>query len=649
MSARHLVRIAGVPRLTMPERAFLRLLTLPMRGFEYHFKNLWSKVTFRLLPWHPGNPRTFIARLRQLTDLTGKPPVAGFFPKEMREVMPMLPALTWNDVVPPRHRLDLLGHAYDDAWRMSHTLQARTRGESHFLLHELAYLSYTLRMTKATLQADATGTLVVLSPYPLPQAVTGEVHDHPMLFAKRRGYRVCRAMLRTFLACGFKALLRRVYRRFGLERASESMRRTFTYSLPLHDPEYRKGPKRLYVLLTDGAPLINTRSCLKLCHGLQEAGIDHTVLSNNATAVAMLRETGVDAHQIACTPCGWRGIIDHLCGLATHHAFDDYRRALPADDFKHHVLDVCLQHADTWSAICSTFRREIQRAFEAAPPAAFITLGESHLMNMVAQDVARPWNPTWFAWNHILTFPIPGNLFFPADRHLFYGQQGVDTYLAAGGDPAHATIVGSPTYDSSVDRDPAKDRDETRRALPAWDGVRPLVVIGTENREGQDYEVAPTMESLAAVDGITVVIKLHPEDSMEHYTAMARRVDPAGEKVLVVGRCDLDALLHTAEALVTMYSNIIVNAASVGTPTIVYDFRDTPRLAFDAEGVSLFADTPEKVASHVRRLLEDATFRTQTVEAATRNITRFIGPGDGQSVRRVVGILRDHLAGTGEA
>lgn len=649
MTRKHLVRIAGVPRLTMPERCLVSLLALPLTDVDHHFKNFWSKVTFRLLPWHPGNPRTFIALLRHLTAWTGKEPVTGFFPKEMREVMPMLPARTWNDVVPPRQRLALLDHAYGDAERIAHTLQARTRGESHFLLHELAYHSYTLRMTRATLQADETGALVVLSPYPIPEAVTGEVHDHSMLFARRRGYRVCRAMLRTFLACGFKELLRTVYRHRGLERASESMRRTFTYSLPLRDPVFRKGPKRLYVLLTDGAPLINTRSCLKLCRGLQEAGIDHTVLSNNATAVAMLRETGVDAHQIACTPSGLRGMADHLCGLPTHRAFDDYRRVLPDDDFKHHVLDACLQHADTWSAICSTFRRELQRAFEAAPPAAFITLGESHLMNMVAQDVGRPWKPTWFAWNHILTFPIPGNLFFPADRHLFYGQQGVDTYLAAGGDPAHATIVGSPTYDSSVARDAARDRDEARHILPAWDGVRPLVVIGTENREGQDYEVAPTMKALAALDGITVVVKLHPEDSMEHYTGLARRADPAGRKVLVVGRCDLDALLHTAAVLVTMYSNIIVNAASVGTPTIVYDFRDTPRLAFDAEGVSLLATTPEQVAGHVRRLLEDAAFRTQTVEAATRNITRFIGPGDGQSVQRVVGILRAHLAGSGDA
>lgn len=649
MKTRHLVRIASAPKPTRPERAFFLLASLPLRRLGQGLQALWCRIVYSILPLHPGNPQHLSRILHASAGRGDLPPVSGAFPKELRDSIPMLPQRTWNDVIPPRRRLEALGKAYDDAWGIARTLQYRTRRESLHLLHEFASIAYMLRMTQLALADDTTDMLVVHTRFPFPEEVTGKVHDHALFYATKRRFTQPRGVVKNGLSCLMKAALRLQYRHRNLVGADTSLRRLFTYSLPLHDPEYRTGPKRLYVLLTDGAPLINTRSCLKLCHGLQEAGIDHTVLSNNATAVAMLRETGVDAHQIACTPCGWKGITDHLCGLATHRAFDDYRRALPADDFKHHVLDVCLQHADTWSAICSTFRRELQRAFEAAPPAAFITLGESHLMNMVAQDVARPWNPTWFAWNHILTFPIPGNLFFPADRHLFYGQQGVDTYLAAGGDPVHATIVGSPTYDSSVDRDPAKDRDETRRALPAWDGVRPLVVIGTENREGQDYEVAPTMQSLAAVDGITVVIKLHPEDSMEHYTAMARRVDPAGEKVLVVGRCDLDALLHTAEALVTMYSNIIVNAASVGTPTIVYDFRDTPRLAFDAEGVSLFADTPEKVASHVRRLLEDATFRTQTIEAATRNIARFIGPGDGQSVRRVVGILRDHLAGTGEA
>lgn len=549
----------------------------------------------------------------------------------------------------PRVHIDALNESYKEAVEIGRLLEKSTNGESNYFIHDLATHSYFIRMS---LISNIVATPCHDNSHGwefLYNAARAEPDFH---LPRAKNY-LTTLFFRCFIKHSWKSIaksiIRVAYGHASLGSLPKIFHRLFKYYLPRKQASFRRGGARLYVLLSDGPSLINTRSCLQLCSGLRCSDVDFTVLSNNALAVEKLLTLGIDAHQIAQTPSGTLGAFDIARCYKNYSVYKGYHDCLPAKDLRRYILANILDKIILWSAMSNTLQRELKRAFEAAPPAAFITLGESHLMSMVAQDVARPWTPTWFGWNHILICPLPGNLFFPADRHLFYGQQGLDTYIAAGGNPAHATIVGSPTYDSSVDRDAEKDRDETRRALPAWDGISPLVVIGTENREGQDYEVAPTMEALAALTGVTIVLKLHPEDSAEHYTDMARRVDPTGRKVFVVGCCDLDALLHTAVVLVTMYSNILVNAASVSTPTIVYDFRDTPRLAFDVEGVSLLATTPEQVVSQVRRLLEDTEFKRRTVETATRNITRFIGPGDGQSVRRVVSILRGHLAMTRDA
>lgn len=230
----------------------------------------------------------------------------------------------------------------------------------------------------------------------------------------------------------------------------------------------------------------------------------------------------------------------------------------------------------------------------------------------------------------------PDCRFFPADRHLVYGDQIANQMIGSGVPPDRVRSVGSVTFDNALGRDAEADRKLVRkRILPLWQEGMKLVIVGTEALPRPLEEIEPALQALLQLAQVYVAIKVHPADSIEFYQEVARR-HGSRQRIEVVGKCDLDALLNSADLLICVLSNIIVTAAQLGTPTLVCDFADKRRpLDFVKAGLCLGCFDRQELAEMVRALLSDSPQRKTALEMMGAGLRAFNGPNDGLSHIRV--------------
>lgn len=226
--------------------------------------------------------------------------------------------------------------------------------------------------------------------------------------------------------------------------------------------------------------------------------------------------------------------------------------------------------------------------------------------------------------------------YFPAERHLVYGDQLRDKMIGLGFDAGTVETVGSCNFDKALTRDRDADRAYVRsNLLHGREPRESLAVVATEALPRPFEELEPVLAALSAMDDVEIVVKLHPADSAEFYGAELRSRGYA-DRVVLVGRCDVDALLHAADLLVCVLSNIIVNAALLGTPTAVCDFGNKRApLDFVAEGLATGCFEPGAVAPTLRALLGPGPRRDEALARLRTARHRFNGPSDGQSAERI--------------
>jgi predicted glycosyltransferase len=152
-------------------------------------------------------------------------------------------------------------------------------------------------------------------------------------------------------------------------------------------------------------------------------------------------------------------------------------------------------------------------------------------------------------------------------------------------------------------------------------------------------ELEPVLRVLGEMPDVHVVLKVHPSDSLSFYQDFVQNL-PCADNIEVVKDCEVQALLHTADLLVCIISNMIVMAAILGTPTLVCDFSGKRRpLDFVAEGLSFGCFSQSEIAPMVRRLLFDPAAAQEWRQMRRTALRGFNGPNDGQSHSRVVDLV----------
>jgi UDP-N-acetylglucosamine 2-epimerase len=394
------------------------------------------------------------------------------------------------------------------------------------------------------------------------------------------------------------------------------------------------------VTLDDVGSLVNLDPAIAVCKELKKRCLDLLVITTTPVVTSAMTQAGVPARLVANRSLSAeefeiiRDQVDYnICRMLGIEGLDTVDR-----EFLSTVGDNLI----SWARDHLLINAELERVDQEYTIQSVLSIGSIPLTQLAGeryQDrgsklliyfpiiqhplpvIAGPKYPTFY--RHDIRYLVSGD---------YFARQLVDLAIPE----ASITCVGSTTYDKSHGRNRDADRQHTRtRILKNWGPDEKLVVIATEHIRRPFEEIDPAVRSLLAIDGTHIVIKVHPSDDLDMFEQYARSL-VVGEKLEVVKSCDLIALLHAADLVIAIYSNVIINAAVLGTPTLVCDFSNK-RAAFDfvAAGLSLGCFDPAHLPQMLKEMLEASPLRETAEELLRRNIRQFNGANDGQSAVRV--------------
>lgn len=267
-------------------------------------------------------------------------------------------------------------------------------------------------------------------------------------------------------------------------------------------------------------------------------------------------------------------------------------------------------------------------------PALVFSVNEALPPAVIAGLSARKAGKRWIGHFPILLGRRPDCNYYPADNHLAYGDQLRDLMLAANVAPESISVTGSYTYDQHVGRNRADDRRKVGADFPRAKGKQ-IITVASEAYPDPETELLPVLRAVTRIQEAHVILKLHPSDQLERFeeltTQWGVRADLDLIKIYPLGQ-----LLGASELVMCATSNVAVQAAVIGTPTLMCDFSGkSSSVDFVAEGLCLGCKQPELVEGTVRGILFDPAQRASAFGAMSTGIRRFNGPNDGLSTVRI--------------
>jgi len=403
------------------------------------------------------------------------------------------------------------------------------------------------------------------------------------------------------------------------------------------------------IAVDDGLSAVNGRSAAKIAETIRESGRAEPVVITGTPAIAAAME------EMGVVHVGAKSLAHPVSPLRLLAALRTVRAALSAAPpfaprspgyplFVKIMRGLLPQIVLFHRAIVASLE-EVRRARDLR---VVLAVNESSPLSIAAIEWARRAGLPSIGYWPALLGERPDCRFFPADRHLVYGEQIREAMLRSGVPEAKARSVGSVTFDEALGRSREDDIRLVRTdMLKHWREGEKLVVVGTEALPRPLEEIGPVVAALGAIEGVHIVIKVHPVDSLAFYERFAASTG-LGTRIEVVGPCALNALLGAADLLVCVLSNIIVTAAQLGTPTLVCDFSNKRApLDFVAEGMCVGCFAPERAGAMLREFLEGGELRQEAERRMRAAISRFNADNDGNSHLRVLEEVLERLGAPG--
>lgn len=227
------------------------------------------------------------------------------------------------------------------------------------------------------------------------------------------------------------------------------------------------------------------------------------------------------------------------------------------------------------------------------------------------------------------------------DRLAVYGRRSAAVLRDGGIEAKRIAEIGAPRFDRLVERlgaDPAVQPAAGRRIVFAAQYESRWIT-----RDVLAACLRGAIAAAAAVAPSELVIVPHPAGPAEPDVATTPHNVPNGVTVTVAGRDDLHRYLSGAWAMVTGWSNSILEAAIAGTPAITVDPGGIVKRDYAAEGLALRAYDEESAAEVARSLLDPAV-RLEATTRARAALADRIGPLDGKATARAAALALELMA-----
>lgn len=221
-----------------------------------------------------------------------------------------------------------------------------------------------------------------------------------------------------------------------------------------------------------------------------------------------------------------------------------------------------------------------------------------------------------------------------ADRYLYWG----DCFARQLHEILHVpqeriVVTGSAQFDKTLLE--KTDRDAIAKTA-GLDAAKKWYVFCGQGVKGIPIDYSPELviqkacKVLSAQEDIQFVYKPHPGELPQDLARMAKKM-PA---MKLVRNVDTVTLLHEAEAAMTFYSTVAIDAALLGKPLLLFNRTDLKHSALPLYdmGAALCCDAPERVEASIRQLME---FRVSE-SLRRRSVKELNGGSVGQAADRIV-------------
>lgn len=212
--------------------------------------------------------------------------------------------------------------------------------------------------------------------------------------------------------------------------------------------------------------------------------------------------------------------------------------------------------------------------------------------------------------------------------------------------PNSVEVTGNPRYDLLAKTD-QYDRDAVRKRLGLDSGLFTILFATSSATYRSDFQPPDTnvihlnaiLKSFYQLEGIQLIIKLHPVDNPDIYGP-----DLRGKwqhpRISVVANEDILALISVSDLLICRYSGTILEAAAFGVPSINLNLINIPdNIEFVGEGGALSVNREEDLVAAIRQFMDGSDIARQLAERRGHFLDEWIHKRDGRAAYRVMNLM----------
>jgi hypothetical protein len=219
-----------------------------------------------------------------------------------------------------------------------------------------------------------------------------------------------------------------------------------------------------------------------------------------------------------------------------------------------------------------------------------------------------------------------------------------EVYSSLGVPPEKIFITGQPRFDLIwEEKSSPKEQTLPKLGIAQNQGVivlatEPLVELHVWTKQQREQLVRAVANALEELPDKQLVIKLHPDESIETYGEILSTIGK--DKAIVCRDVDIYELLHACELLLVGDSTVGLEAMLFDKPVINLNFTGSPSVMGYAEsGAALGAYKEEDLAPAIQKALHDLQVRKELEQNRKRFISKHVYQRDGQASKRVAELI----------
>jgi len=256
---------------------------------------------------------------------------------------------------------------------------------------------------------------------------------------------------------------------------------------------------------------------------------------------------------------------------------------------------------------------------------AILTINEQEPLSKSLGSMAKELGINWFGYTPVLVGNSPDNLYYPADIHFVYGRQMTD-FLISNNLSLVKDIyeVGSANYEESENYCRVKCRNKIEIHFNIKIGHK-IILLATENHNNPELEFNPIIRELDKLNGISIILKIHPNEDLDWWKDYCAK-NTKSKKIQIVKDFNIFELIASADVLISINSNIIINAAISSTPVLSCDFSNKCE-SFDFKKYDLVCkvESISELERIMKLIIFDGEFRRNILKRSKIGLKYFSG------------------------